>query len=181
LLILALLALFATSGVVWAGATVSNGTWAEILTAITDPGTTWTEGGMTHLRDAVLELMVLRDYDADGNWDEVTTVVGVLNYTRDANGAGPHWGTWSEYDYATGTELLGGGPFQGMLTCWEGQDVEEEYAFGLDNVVGWHLRPNGDWGQIKGTGVMYSVPMDDPPYYYVEFRGEFRFLVPGGP
>jgi hypothetical protein len=175
LLILALLGLLAASGVVWAAATATTHTVVQELDEFVDPGTTWTEGGITHLRGFVADTVCYWDYDGDGITDEETIVEVTINSDRDAaTGAGHRWGTWSEYDAVHDTVLLGGGTFQGKDTCWEGQGGPE-YVYGSANVLGWRLGPDGDWGQIKLRLIGYSLP--DPPY--LQNRGEGRFLVPG--
>jgi len=178
LLIAAVLALLVASGFVWAAATVTTYTWLQIPVELIDPGTTWTAGGITHVRGQVIETWCYYDYDGDGEFDDGCTIVELtMNSNRDANGVGTGWGTWSEYDYPDRTELLGGGTFQGNYTCLEGQDVEEEYAYGCGDVLGWRVGPNGDWGQAKATAIMYSEPEGSP--WPLVFRGEARFLVPG--
>lgn len=178
LLIVAVLALLVASGVVWAAATATTYAVVQIPLGYTDPGTTWTEGGITHLRGAVVPTIVLYYYDGDAVPDDMTIVELTVNNNWDANGVGTGWGTWSEYDYDTGTVLLGGGTWQAKYTCWEGQDVEEEYAYGWVNPVGWRFGPDGEWGHATGTLILYSEPLGSE--YPFVFRGEGRFLVPGG-
>lgn len=178
LLIAAVLALLVASGVVWAAATATTYAVVQIPVAIIDPGTTWTEGGVTHLRGQVLETWCYYDYNGDGVDDQWTIAVLTVNNDVDANGAGTGHGTWSEYDIETG-DPLGGGTWQAKYTC--APDLAgPEYAFGWVNPLGWRLGPDGEWGQAKATLILYSVPIPASTDRYQEFRGEFRFLVPGG-
>lgn len=176
LLVLILLALLTASGVVYAQATQTTFTWLQILLGITDEGTTWTEGGITHVRGQAADTMCQYDYNGDGTVDQVTMVeLTTVNSDRNADGVGPFWGTWSEYDYATGAVLVDRGIFRGQYTCTEGLGGPE-YTYGWVDILAWRLGPDGDRGQFRGTAICYSEP-DVPPFI---FLGEARFLVPGG-
>jgi len=181
-LILSLVAVLATSGAASAaGATTTTHTWMQIPLAPPTGGTTWTEGGITHVRGQALYTWCFYDYDGDGLFDDGWTVVYTtsLNSNRDATGAGVFWGTWSEYDYYTGDVLVDGGTFWGQYTCFEGLDEPEAYDYGWVNLVSWGFGgPNRDWGHTRGTAILYSEPLGS--LFPLVFLGEASFLVPGG-
>jgi hypothetical protein len=100
-----------------------------------------------------------------------------VNTDRDADGVGTGWGTWTEYDYPAGTELLGGGTWHAKYTCSEFLGGEE-YAYGWVDPLGWHVGPDGDWGRVRMTLILYANREGYPTPFVNE--GEARFLVPGG-
>jgi len=181
LLILSLIAVLAASGAASAaGATRTTYTWWQIPLAIVDPGTTWTAGGIVELRGQVVDTLCFWDYDGDGGTDQMTIVeLTSFNYSRNAvSGAGVCWGTWSEYDYDSGTVLVDGATYEGKYTCWEGLDEPEPYVNGWVSVLAWRLGPDGRWGQIKGRLTLYSLPWgSDYPFLWL---GEASFLAPPG-
>jgi len=179
LLILSLVALLAASGAACAaGATQTTYTWTQIPLGPPEGGTTWTEGGITHVRGRTMLTLSLSYFDGDDVPDQVTYVLLTsINSDRDANGAGPFWGTWTSYDYPTGTMLMGSGTYQGKYTCTELLGGPE-YAFGWSNPLGWGFGPNGDWGLTRGTAILYSEPYGSP--FPLLFLGEASFLVPPG-
>jgi len=175
LLMLAVLALLAASGVVWAAATFTTATVLQIPVGLVDPGTTWTADGMTHVRGMVVETQCHFDWDGDGSFDDqVSFVEFALNSVQDADGAGPRWGTWFEYDPADGT-VLGGGRWQGETTCWDYLAAPGDVV-GSGHVWGWVYMPNGEWAQCQYSPVTYAVSGEP---YSVNI-GEARFLVPDG-